>query len=89
MRCRVSRYTFDGNTWRLSGSGVPLECAPIQHERATRVVPLDISREAYKEYAAQYGTSQSLERLHERGGFGAVELAVLLYERILRLEKNR
>jgi hypothetical protein len=45
-----------------------------------------VAAEAYKEYAAQYGTGQSLARLNERGGFGWSELAILLYERIKRLE---
>ncbi len=45
-----------------------------------------IAEEAYKEYAAQYGTSQSLARLNERGGFGAAEIAILLFERIQRIQ---
>ncbi len=48
-------------------------------------VPLVVAEEAHKEYAAQ-GYSQSLARLNERGGFGAAELAILLYQRIKRLE---
>lgn len=48
-------------------------------------MPLVVAEEAHKEYAAQ-GYSQSLARLNERGGFGAAELAILLYQRIKRLE---
>ena len=50
-------------------------------------VPLEVAQEAYKEYAAQFGTSQSFERLNERGGFGDTELSILLFHRIKRLEK--
>jgi hypothetical protein len=51
-------------------------------------IPKILAEQAYKEYAAQYGTSQSFDRLHERGGFGADELAILLYDRIKRLEAS-
>jgi hypothetical protein len=54
-----------------------------------RSIPKVIAEEGYKEYAAQYGTSQSFERLHERGGFGAEELCILLYERIKRIESGK
>jgi hypothetical protein len=46
-----------------------------------------VAEEAYKEYADQYGNSQSFERLCERGGFGIDELAILLFDRIKRLER--
>ncbi len=51
-------------------------------------IPLEIAQEAYKEYAAQFGTQHSLERLGERGGFGVGEIAWLLYDRIKRIENN-
>ena len=41
-------------------------------------VPWSVAEEAYKVYAARYGTQQSLDRLAERGGFGARELLWLL-----------
>jgi hypothetical protein len=59
--------------------------APLSPSR-TGSVPAVIAEEAYKEYAAQFGTSQSLQRLNERGGFGDTELAIMLYERIKRIE---
>lgn len=59
---------------------------PIQKSGAT--IPAAIAEEAYKEYAAQFGTSQSLARLNERGGFGAEELAMLLFQRIERLQQE-
>lgn len=43
-----------------------------------------IARMAYVEYGSRY--SQSFERLHERGGFGAGELIMLLAERVAHLE---
>ena len=60
----------------------------IQPHTGGGQIPKVVAEEAYKEYAAQYGTSQSLARLCERGGFGAEELAILLYERIKRLERG-
>lgn len=37
-------------------------------------IPWDVAELAYSKYAALYGRSQSLERLAERGGFGASEM---------------
>jgi hypothetical protein len=66
--------------------------APIQVERYPNYgrgeIPYEVAEEAYKEYAAKYGTSQSLERLNERGGFGWAELAILLFERCKRLSEK-
>jgi hypothetical protein len=73
--------------WQDRATGLPAETAPVQLvPRIDARVPVEIAQEAYKEYAAQHGTSQSFERLCERGGFSATELAILLYERIKRLE---
>lgn len=81
------RWMRVNGVWRDERFNVPMETAPIQ-VRGEGEVPLDVAVEAYKEYAAQYGTSQSLARLNERGGFGAAELAILLYERCKRLERG-
>ncbi len=59
--------------------------APVQVGYGEGQVPMVVAEEAHKEYAAQ-GHSQSLARMNERGGFGASELAILLYQRIKRLE---
>jgi len=56
---------------------------PLQSDRT---IPRVVAEEAYKEYVAQNGHGQSFDRLHERGGFGAAELGILLYHRIKRLE---
>lgn len=37
-------------------------------------IPWSVAQVAYAEYARQFGTSQSLERLAERGGFGVGEM---------------
>ncbi|OCJ44091.1 hypothetical protein [Serratia sp. 14-2641] len=58
---------------------------PVQKTKAVEI-KIEIAQEAYKEYAAQFGKGQSLERLCERGGFSWYELASLLYDRIKRLE---
>ena len=41
-------------------------------------IPWWLAEEAYARYSELYGTSQSLERLAERGGFGREELLWLL-----------
>lgn len=47
-----------------------------QYESST--IPWWLAEEAYAWYAKQFGTSQTLERLAERGGFGREELLMLL-----------
>ncbi len=59
---------------------------PLQPVAGRCVVPEPIARMAYDEYARHYGTDQSFEHLHERGGFGTIELMHLLCERIVFLE---
>lgn len=39
-------------------------------------IPWEVAERAYRAYSARYGTDQSLERIAERGGFGAGELDV-------------
>ena len=43
-------------------------------------IPWWLAEVAYAEYSRRYGTSQSLERLAQRGGFGRGELLALLRE---------
>ena len=64
---------------------------PLQNDNPGRrwSVPRWIAEHAYVEYARQFGTSQSFDRLHERGGFGNIELMTFLCERIERLETGR
>lgn len=66
----------------MSSKRVPLQ-AP--HEPG---VPIRIAEIAYAEYERQYGSSQSFERLHERGGFGTIELMHLLCQRIVFVEER-
>jgi len=80
------RWYFNNGRWE-NGAGVPLKVAPIQ-THLEKSVPWDVSAEAWKEYADQGHGSQSHERICERAGFGAAELAILLYERIKRLERS-
>lgn len=81
----MSFLRFNGE-WRLNGKAI--KTFPIPDNRGDREVPLVVAEEAYKEYSAQHGTSQSLKRLGERGGFHCSELAILLYERIKRLARE-
>jgi len=41
-------------------------------------IPWEIAEEAYAVYSGKYGTSQSLERLAERGGFSDGELDIFI-----------
>ncbi|MBZ4371469.1 hypothetical protein [Corallococcus sp. AS-1-6] len=41
-----------------------------------RTIAWNLAERAYANYSRRYGTSQSLERLAERGGFGPTELDV-------------
>lgn len=56
--------------------------APVQADRNVGVGPGSIAwsehLEAWNRYAARYGTSQSAERVAERGGFGYEELLIFL-----------
>lgn len=63
---------------------------PIQpdYDEKFREVDWKIAEVAYKEYKAQYGNSQSLERIVERGGFSINELVNLLYDGIVRITKK-
>lgn len=71
------------------GAGRPIPYAPLQAYLPygrTPGIPMPVAEEAWKEYDAQGHGDQSLKRINERGGFDAAELAILLYERIKRLE---
>lgn len=52
-------------------------------------VKWNYAEEAYKEYSDKFGTTQSLERLAERGGFSVEEIVWLLFDRIQRLTKGK
>jgi hypothetical protein len=47
------------------------------------IIPYWLAEEAYKYYSEKFGTSQSLDRLAERGGFGRSELLMLLRKQIV------
>jgi len=82
-------FIYKSDQWQDPGDpqrhirAFPIQIHPAQTPDS---VPWPVAEEAYTEYAAQYGSLQTLERLAERGGFGASEIATLLYERVLRLE---
>lgn len=65
------------------------ETVPCQRPSEPGRIPRVWAEEAYKEYTAQFGTSQSFERLNERGGFSADELIMLLFEIIKRLDQSK
>ena len=80
------KFVKDNGVWKKNGK--PVEISPIQSRKCDDSVPRIVAEEAYKEYQDLYGPHQSLERLEERGGFGSAELALLLFLRIERLEKE-
>ena len=57
----------------------PIQCS---YEKGVKPhpmqIPWSVAELAYSSYAARYGTSQSLERLGQRGGFGPGEMDMLL-----------
>lgn len=59
----------------------------IRHDQDNSI-PYEVAEEIYKEYSTRYGTSQSLQRIGERGGFGKMEAIRLLFERVKRIEKD-
>lgn len=58
---------------RIMGEGVRLQSGDYIQLSALDV-PWSVVETAYKNYSALYGTSQSLERLMQRGGFGRSEM---------------
>lgn len=57
--------------WGLEGRRFPIVGQP------GRTIPWSVAEKAYEKYSALYGTSQSLTRLAERGGFHINELDAL------------
>ena len=60
---------------------------PVQVEAGLgrhTTLPMGVLELAYEEYSHHYGTSQSLARLNERGGFGIGEVIGLLADLIER-----
>lgn len=55
--------------------------APVQRSHAGQV-SMAVAKAAYRDYARRHGTTQSLERLLERGGFSWAELVVHLYSEL-------
>lgn len=74
----TAQITGPNDAWNMDSVAV------LSH--SARRIPRVIAEEAYKEYAAQGHGSQSFDRLHERGGFSTAELAILLFDRIKRIE---
>ena len=72
--------TYDSQLKAWHDGTVVVESAPLLD--SSRGIPMAVAEEAYKEYVARHGNIQSLERINQRGGFGAAELAILLYDRI-------
>ncbi len=84
----MKNFQFREGRW-VDGAGRSVKTFLLQSDLKYMLfsVPYEILEEAYKEYSAQYGSRQSLDRVVERGGFGVVELIGLLFERCQRLEK--
>lgn len=68
------------STWRRGAEG----SVPMQDHGGVTGVPRWIAELAYEEYSHLYGSQQSFDRLHERGGFGVAEIIALLADRIER-----
>ena len=68
-------FPIQGGTYRDKKTKDYLR--PIKHYQSS-TIPWWLAEEAYEYYSELYGSSQSLERLAERGGFGREELIWLL-----------
>lgn len=89
----MSEFLCNNGTW-VDGAGKPVSTTPVQLDipsadgryRSTSlgVLPRAWAEEAYREYSAQFGTGQSLERLEQRGGFGVAECIGLLIDALKR-----
>lgn len=77
------RWELHNGIWKDRAGNV-VQTAPVQIVK-NKNIPIEIAEEAYLEYAAQFGNDQSLERLNHRGGFSALEIVLLLFDRIKRL----
>ena len=68
----------DGNLLPVQGESTDLDGYTIvPHEGSTKA-PEWLLRLAFRDYEHKYGSAQSFDRLHERGGFGRMELLVHL-----------
>jgi hypothetical protein len=68
-------FPIQGGTYRDKETKDYLR--PIKHYQLC-IIPWWLAEEAYEHYSKLYGSSQSLERLAERGGFDREELLWLL-----------
>lgn len=66
----IQQYSFRDST------GAMQHCDPC-------TIPWWLAEEAYKYYSERFGTSQSLQQLANRGGFGREELLMLLRKEVL------
>lgn len=55
----------------------PVLQQPYGQKHTHQSIPWEIAAIAYQEYARQFGTRQSIERIAERGGFATSELDML------------
>jgi len=83
----IRQPTPDGRTTSDCSARFPLQAYELRSSKA-KTIPWKFAVEAYEEYAARYGRQQTLERLVERGGFGAEEIIMLLCQRIERIKKQ-
>lgn len=61
---------------------------PLQGSKENSGIPEPIARLVYEEYSAHYGTTQSFDRIQERGGFGVTEVIAALADIIERERSN-
>ena len=78
------RFLHVNGVWKEHGK--PIRVFPLQKSED---LPWEVAEEAYLEYSKRYGDQQSLERLAKRGGFGGSEIAILLFQRIKRIQQEK
>jgi hypothetical protein len=75
--------------WVDSRTDNPVRAFKISIELADYSIPWQVAEEAFKEYQERFTDMSSLEEVERSGGFGAAELALLLYERVKRVEQEK
>ena len=67
----------DDRPFPIQGNNERNQRGEMEHKPAS-VIPWWLAEEAYAWYSECFGSSQSLDRLAQRGGFGRKELLFLL-----------
>lgn len=85
IRCRCMRLhqETDGSFWCCLPGGKTDRVMPMQDGPP---LPWELAEVVYQAYSHQFGNSQSIDRIAERGGFGWAEVAEI-FNRLRREDR--